>query len=314
VPRLAAHLDDTYGIEVTGMDQLDLGVYRVDRAGGPSWVARLFPALRPRAEVDGDAEILTRLAELEYPAERVAAPEPVSVHEDQPVLVTEYVTPVGRAERREAIVAAGGLRALGRLLGRLHTLDGADSGAMARPGGGWHHLADGSPADEARALAQIVDEAGASLSAREHRSYATLRAAVDELDTGEGLPHAFSHADFVMANVVAPGNGQMVVVDWSGAGQAPRAYVLAFLLWSVGAGGDLARVDRAVDGYRRHLTPEPEELSRLGALVASRPLVFEAWAFATGRRPPAEAVRGLPKVREQAAAIAQRARAAFARG
>lgn len=311
VPTLAAHLGATYDTEVTGLDQLDLGVYRVHRADGPSWVARLFTALRPRAQVDGDAEILTRLAGLGYPAERVAAPHPVSVHEGQPVLVTEFVTPVPRAERREAIVAAGGLRALGSLLGRLHTLGHADTGAMGRAGGGWHHLVDGSPADEAHALAEIVDEAGASLSTRDKKTHDALRAAVDQIDTGEGLPLAFSHSDFVMANVVAPGDKRMVLVDWSGAGQAPRAYVLAFLLWSVGFGGDLRRVDRAVDGYRRHVTPEPEELSRLDALVASRPVTFEAWAFATGRRPLAEVARGLPRLRQQAAAIGQRARAAF---
>ena len=125
-------------------------------------------------------------------------------------------------------------------------------------------------------------------------------------------PTAFTHPDFVMANVVAPGDGRMVLVDWSGAGRAPRMWSLGFLLWSVGSGGDLARVDRAVDGYRRRVRPEPEELARLDTLVAARPIVFEAWAFATGRKPLAEAARGLPAIRERAAAIAARARAAFA--
>jgi Ser/Thr protein kinase RdoA (MazF antagonist) len=317
VPTLAAHLSTTYGTDITELDQLDLGVYRVDRADGESWVARVFPALRPRAHVDGDAEILRRLAELGYPAERVAVAQPVSVHEDQPVLVTRYVTPAPREQRREAVVAAGGLRALGWLLGKLHTLDGAAvTGALARPGGGWHHLADGSPQMEAQALATLVHEAVEAVAPRSRRYYDTVRAAVDELDTGDGLPTVFTHPDFVMANVVAPGDGKMVLVDWSGAGQAPRAWSLAFLLWSVGFGGDLARVDRAVDGYRRHLTPEPEELARLDTLVASRPVVFEAWAWAsaTGRRPPADAARGIPRIRETAAAIAARARAAFTGG
>jgi hypothetical protein len=71
-------------------------------------------------------------------------------------------------------------------------------------------------------------------------------------------------------------------------------------------------VDRTVDGYRRHLTPEPDELARLEALVAARPVVFEAWGFATGRKPLAEAAGGLTAVRERSAAIAARARAAFA--
>ncbi len=309
VPRLAAHLSHTYGIEPTEIAQLDLGVYRVDRADGESWVARLHPSVRPRAGVDGDAEILSVLAEREYPAERLAADEPVSVLEDQPVLVTEYVTPVAPGRRREAIVAAGGLRALGWLLGRLHTLEGV----TARPGGAWHHLADGDPRAEAEALQALVDDAASSVPPRGGRRYDQVREAARTLDTGAGLPVACSHPDFVMANVVAPGDGRMVLVDWSGAGVAPRAYALAFLLWSVGFGGDLARVDRAVDGYRRQVTPEPEELARLDTLVAARPMLFEAWGFATGRAPLADAARGVTAVRERAAAIAARARAAFAR-
>jgi hypothetical protein len=106
------------------------------------------------------------------------------------------VPSVPRQERRAAIVAAGGLRTLGWLLGRVHTLDGAPE----RAGGAWHHLADGEPRAEADALRGLVEEA------------------------------AFTHPDFVMANVVAPGDGRMVLVDWSGAGQAgagqaPRACV-----------------------------------------------------------------------------------------
>jgi Ser/Thr protein kinase RdoA (MazF antagonist) len=308
VPRLAAHLSDAYGIEVTDIGQLDLGVYRVQRADGQSWVARLFPAVRAREHVDGDAEALSWLAGQDYPAERLAAGDPVSELEGQPLLVTEYVSPVPGPERRAAIVGAGGLRALGWLLGRLHTLDGAPD----RTGGAWHHLADGDPQAEADALRSLVAAAAGSVPARARRRYDAVRAAVDELDTGEGLPVAFTHPDFVMANVVAPGDGRMVLVDWSGAGRAPRAWSLAFLLWSVGFGGDLARVDRAVDGYRRRVQPEPEELDRLEAIVVARPVVFAAWAFATGRTPVAEAARGLQDIRRRAAAIAARARAAFA--
>lgn len=307
VPKLAAHLSDAYGTEVTEIAQLDLGVYRVDRSDGDSWVARVFPSVRPREYADGDAEVLRALAELKYPAERLAAAEPVSLLEGQPVLVTEYVTPVPHAERRQAIVAAGGLRALGWLLGRLHTLDGVTS----RAGGAWHHLADGDPRAEAQALQGLVQDAAGSVSARGRPQYDALREAVQALDTGDGLPAAFTHPDFVMANVVAPGDGKMILVDWSGAGQGPRAWSLAFLLWSVGYGGDLARVDRAVDGYRRHVVPEPEELARLEALVAARPVVFEAWSFATARKPLAEAARGVTAARAHAAAIAARARLAF---
>jgi hypothetical protein len=41
---LASHLAERYGIDVAGLTELDLGVYRVDRRDGPAWAARLFPA------------------------------------------------------------------------------------------------------------------------------------------------------------------------------------------------------------------------------------------------------------------------------
>ena len=84
------------------LTELDLGVYRVGRRDGPDWVARVFAADRPLAAAEGDAALLRRLEQQEFPAERCAAQEPVSVHEGQGVLVTRYV-PGTRADgsRRE---------------------------------------------------------------------------------------------------------------------------------------------------------------------------------------------------------------------
>jgi hypothetical protein len=92
-------------------------------------------------------------------------------------------------------------------------------------------------------------------------------------------------------------------------GAGPRAWALAFTLWSVGFGGDLGRVDRVAAGYGRHVSLEPEELDALHALVRARPVVFLAWAAATGRRPAAAAVAELDAVGSMAAAIGARVRA-----
>jgi hypothetical protein len=44
--RIAGHLRARHGVAVSGLAELDLGVYRVDRADdGPAWVARMFPAV-----------------------------------------------------------------------------------------------------------------------------------------------------------------------------------------------------------------------------------------------------------------------------
>jgi hypothetical protein len=47
--QLAQHLNERYGLTVTGLTELDLGVYRLDHADGPAWVARMFPPIRPQA-------------------------------------------------------------------------------------------------------------------------------------------------------------------------------------------------------------------------------------------------------------------------
>ncbi len=77
--RLSSHLEGRYRIRVAELTLLDPGgVFRVDRHDGPSWVTRVFPALRPIEAVEGDAAALRFLAQAAFPAERCAHSEPVS--------------------------------------------------------------------------------------------------------------------------------------------------------------------------------------------------------------------------------------------
>jgi Ser/Thr protein kinase RdoA (MazF antagonist) len=304
--RLRAHLAGRYGIDVAAMTGLDVGVWRVRRADGPDWVARWFPARRPAEAVAGDAEILRYLADREFPAERCAASEPVSAADGRAVLVTEWAGPVPREQRREAIRAAGGLRELGALLGRLHSLP-PGGGALARPGGAWHHLADGLPAAELAAASRMLADAAHLIPDSEQQAYQTLRAEIDAADTADGLPQALTHPDFVLANVVATPGG-MVLVDWAGAGRGPRVWSLAFLLYAEGV-KDLRRVSAVLAGYRRHVTIEEEELGRLAAIIRARPLVFTAWSVCTGRTTPTEALAQAAGAKTLAEAIAVRAHA-----
>jgi Ser/Thr protein kinase RdoA (MazF antagonist) len=154
--------------------------------------------------------------------------------------------------------------------------------------------------------------AAAAPLADDPAALAALAAELDGLDDGDGLPQALLHPDFVMDNVVASAERGMVLVDWTGGGRGPRAWSLGFLLYALGAAGDLARVDRAVAGYRDRVRPEPEELDRLAAAVRARPVIFAAWGFAMGRQPVTTAARAAAEAREQGKIIAARARAAFA--
>jgi Ser/Thr protein kinase RdoA (MazF antagonist) len=290
--------------------ELDVGVFRVGLLDRPDWVARVFPAARPMTAVAGDAAILTFLADHEFPAERCAASEPVTDLHGRGVLVTEYVDAVPREARRAAIRDEGGLRRLGEWLGRLHTLPD-DSGGITRPGGAWHHLADGGPKEEIAAASRLLTAAENRVAADQRPLYESMRAALDGLDACEDLPLVLTHPDFVLANVVASPDRGLVVVDWAGAGRGARLWSLAWLLFAEGV-KDVRRVDRVAAGYRTCVELEPEELSRLAAVLPARWVTLRTWEFGMGRKALVDAAREIADGIELASAITARARAAFA--
>jgi Ser/Thr protein kinase RdoA (MazF antagonist) len=300
------------------MTELDLGVWRVGRGDGPDWVARWFPARRSTEAVAGDAAILRYLAAHEFPAERCAADEPVSVLDGRSVLVTEWANPVPRQQRRDAIRAAGGLSHLGALLGRLQTLDttptagpsGIGDGAVARPGGAWHHLADGLPSAEIAAASRMLAETAPLIPDAERTAFGALRAEVAALDAAEGLPEGLIHPDFVLANVVATPGG-MVLVDWTGTGRGPRLWSLAFLLYSEAAKEPRRAGAVLLLGYREHVTLEAEELDRLGTVAQTRPLILRAWSVCMGHTTPTKAMTAASETKALTEMIATRARAAL---
>jgi hypothetical protein len=148
---LPAHLEQARGITVARMSRLDVGVFRVDRGdGGIPLVARLFAGARPFSSAEADLAVLRYLAEIDFPAERPFGSVGVTNHQGQAVLVTEFVKQVPRAKRPSFPIVA-----LGAIIGRLHGLAvpiGAD-----RPAGALHHFAEGTMADELRAVAGWVD-------------------------------------------------------------------------------------------------------------------------------------------------------------
>lgn len=305
---LQSHLVSRYGIGVTEVTRLDAGVFLVGRPDGPGWVARRFPAARSQEAARGDADVLRFLAAHDFPAERLAEADPLSVLDGQSVLVTGYVEPVPREERRAAIKSRGGVRHLGVLLGRLHTLPDGE-GAPSHEGGAWHHLADGAPGDEIAASIRLLEATAEGLPAEDRALCATLRGELDSLDSGDGLPRALVHPDFVLANVVASPDHGLVVVDWTGAGQAARMWSLSFLLFAEGA-KNLARVDLVLAGYRDHIDLEPEEVVRLPALARVRPVTLAVWSFCHGRQTIAETLAQVAEVTELAEAVGARAASA----
>jgi Ser/Thr protein kinase RdoA (MazF antagonist) len=301
IATLASHLNSTYGIHVAALTELDVGVLRVDRHDGPSWVARIFPTSRSVDDVRNDAAVLELLERAGFPAERNAAHEPVSTHEGQGVLVTEFLT--GDRPR------AGGrtFAYLGGLLGALHSRDGHG----VAPGGGWHHLvSSGTPSDELRALRGLLDDHAARVVSTEKSEYKRLTAAVAALDPCEDLPHCFVHPDMVPLNAIELDDGSLAIVDWANAGRGPRLWSLALLLFAAGV-RDPRLVEKVVSRYVKRSSLQPEELSRLDAAIRARPLAIHAWEVVYGRTALAETRDTIRFLQRASHEIADAARYAF---
>jgi Ser/Thr protein kinase RdoA (MazF antagonist) len=301
---LRDHLEAQYGDPVSALERLDAGVFRVDRREQPSWVARVFPPARPIEDVHADAALLGALERRGFPAERCAHEEPVSTLDECGVLVTEFVPAAAplRPGRPAAI--------LGVLLGRLH----AEPGAGLREGGAWHHLSfAGGPREEIAAASSMLEETLPRVSVRQLSLYDQLRDEVDGADDCHDLPHAFVHPDFVPANAIPTPDERLVVVDWTGAGRGPRLWSLGFLLFAAGSRSPRL-IDLVVSRYRRHVTLEPEELTRLAAAIRARPLMLACWAYCAGRMELETAVLRVSEANAAAARIAEHARRAFESG
>ena len=301
VEGLGTHLEGRYGVEVTAVVPLDLGVFRVDRRDGSRWVARVFAPERPLTSVQEDAALLRRLERAGFPAERCADLEPVSEIIGQSVLVTGFLEDHGplRLGRSAAI--------LGALLGRMHTHPATDM----RSGGAWHHLSfDGGPREEVAAGAELLDDHLSQVGVRELSLFDRLRDEVERIDDCHDLPHAFVHPDFVPANAISTADEKLAIVDWAGAGRGPRLWSLGFLLWAAGA-RNIKLVDLVVSRYRRSIELEPAELDRLEGAIRGRPVMLETWSVCAGRRKLADAVEGIDRAGEVAKEIATVARRAF---
>jgi Ser/Thr protein kinase RdoA (MazF antagonist) len=301
IATLPSHLNTTYGIDVSAMTELDVGVIRVDRHDGPSWVARIFPTTRSVEDVRNDALVLERLEQGGFPAERNAATESVSTHEGQGVLVTEFI--VGRRPK-------GGGRTfayLGALLGALHSREGAN----LAPGGGWHHLVStGTPSDEVRTLQTLLERHASTVNSEDKAAFKALVAEVSKIDVCEDLQHCFVHPDMVPLNAIEADDGALHIVDWANAGRGPRLWSLGISLFAAGA-RDIRLVEKFASRYVKWSSLQPEELVGLEGAIRARPVTIHAWEVIHGRKPLSETMATIRFFKRTSAEIADATRHCF---
>jgi Ser/Thr protein kinase RdoA (MazF antagonist) len=299
VETLAAQLEAAHGVAAVRVQQLDVGVFRVDRRPGPPVVARLFPARRAHAAALGDLAVLEQLQAAGFPAERPFGPQPLSRHDGQSLLVTHFV----RAAPRPARPAGDPIVALGALVGRLHQLPGGPAGGADRPAGALHHYAEGRPADELSAARGWLRDIEPRVAAADREQLDVLRRALADADDAAGLPEAFIHPDPVPKNAVFTRDGP-VLVDWAGAGRGPRLASLALVLRSSWAGAPFMR------GYAAMVELDAEERRRAPDILMTRALIDIAFRVCREPATVGRQVRRLAAVRRRSGALAAAALAA----
>jgi methyltransferase (TIGR00027 family) len=304
---LSSHLETHYKIQITKLVCVEPGVFRVDQAFNPSWIARVFPRHNPHAVTDAEpsARILFFLQQCGFSAERCAHEKPVSTFRVCEVLVTEFI----HGDRPK--LCSETFHRLGDLLGRLHTLP-LDNGVISWRGGAWHHLANGGAQEEIAAALALILAGKPSIQIDEYAAYAELRGELERADSFKDLPEALVHPDFVPINVIELPDHSLVPIDWAGSGQGPRIFSLAWLLFAAGCNGT-EMIEAVIAGYRPHILMENEELSHLSNSIFTRQLTIACWEVRNRGRTLSDIAREVPTMRNLAEKFARLATAAFAK-
>jgi Ser/Thr protein kinase RdoA (MazF antagonist) len=313
VERLPAHLERTYRVGVSRLTPLEPWApehaQRADLDDGRAWVVRLHPPSRPRAEVEGDAELLRYLEQHDYPAERLVddGDGPVTTLDDpdeHTILLTHLIPGQNCRGETRPVVMAG----IGELLGRLHALPLPADGAVCREAGGWHHLstAGGGRRADADAILPRLDEKAAQLPPGQQDDARRLRDAVVSIDDCTDLPHALINIDFGGPNIMRTPTGELHAVDWTGAGRGPRVLSMTGLCTEGGAPHVL---EPYVEGYLRHASRlSAEELDRLPAALALHSFFLDCWMHVHHDVAPATVLHNLAGNLKEGERVTERVR------
>ena len=84
-------------------------------------------------------------------------------------------------------------------------------------------------------------------------------------------------------NAIVSG-GRVILIDWSGAGYAPRVLGLGLLMSAPPSGKTFNRewVDAIMNAYCAHVSLKAEELASLEAAIEHRLLIHEVYAWCAG--------------------------------
>ena len=273
---LREFVERRYHVRVASLLRLDKGVFNANLHDGRSWVVRVFPTGRTLEQVEGDAAVLHLLEQHRFPSERCIDDRPASFVRNCAFLVTEFIEGVTPSPDTRTLTT------FGEMLGRLHTLP-IEDGPVTREAGALHHYvrSGGGPQHELQAAADWLSEIEAQVQPQHRARFDALRQQAASADTCQHLPQAIIHPDPVLKNLLVS-SGDLMLIDWTGAGRGPRLFSLAVAIWSCAlqAGNwSPERIQAFIAGYRSHIQLEEEELARLPGVMRVRPLAFACWRY-----------------------------------
>jgi Ser/Thr protein kinase RdoA (MazF antagonist) len=167
---------------------------------------------------------------------------------------------------------------MGDLLGRLHALPLDES--VSRPGGasGDDPSREGSPRQDLLAALAFLDAVDSKVGPAHRAEFEQIRDQVRSADGGEGLPEALVHGNLPhAADHAIVGRQGPVAINWKASGRGPRLADFAYLMWVTWLNQE--EIDAGVDAYRRHVELTDEELDRLDAVMAIRPLYLMGFEY-----------------------------------
>jgi Ser/Thr protein kinase RdoA (MazF antagonist) len=217
--------------------------------------------------------VLLALEAQGYPAPRVvrARDGSAAVRIDRMTLVvTTFIE--GRPVESEANTPES-LYGIGRAIGRLHSL-----GLLAVP------TADFMSTERVvQAEARLLSIEG-RLAPEARRRFDEIRQLLAATPSFEETPGCLIHNDCHPGNTILRPDGEIVLIDWDGAGLGHPALDLGFLLITAdtytpdvpAVGTSEERVHAIVDGYSAARLPDPRELQALEAAIRYRVTLINA--------------------------------------
>jgi Ser/Thr protein kinase RdoA (MazF antagonist) len=277
---LAQLLHDAYAAQPRSFtrlsgNEIDKLVFRAALPGGDTWIVRMYTPENTRSNVPGTAAVLAALESAEYPAERlIHTCEGAAFVADAGwrVLVTRAIDGAALDDN------LGTLQRVGALLGRLHALFRDSPLLPTLP------LAERTIEDEIRMSLEDLDRAAPLLPADLRPLHHALYQACTTISPWSELPQVLIHNDFHLDNLLQRPGGELLVIDWDGAGRSPAILDVGFLHSSChpkhSPRPDPARIDALVAGYCRYHQLSRPELDGLFDAVRFRLLAFLTYDLA----------------------------------